>query len=305
MLPMKRTIALFVCIFLGCLSPAGAGVVVTVTQGEEGDLAAFYSETDLLQGLIATELAGDRGWHQVNQDPADRLPAFTDGVGVRSTGLTGLLNDFPPPGEPAKRLEYELTVPSDISEVRVFTGNNGRDGRVFHTYTVAFSTDNGASFGPPIYVQSHPSGTLNNNTFNQWRVVLSSLRDDSGVLVRRATHVQFDFYAVDNTQGQCRDPFDGANPFTGVDDGLSAPITSPLVWEIDLFGSPLISAVRSGADLQLRWIAESPFVIQFNTGFDPAGWADMEPQPLVDVIGATNTATIPIGSENLFLRLRN
>jgi hypothetical protein len=46
----------------------------------------------------------------------------------------------------------------------------------------------------------------------------------------------FELYAVDNTGGQMRDPFDGVNGFTGVDDGLSAAIVSPLVWEIDAVG---------------------------------------------------------------------
>jgi hypothetical protein len=56
--------------------------------------------------------------------------AFTDGAGLRATGLTGLLADFPGSGSPAKRIRYTLAVPDDISEVRVFTGNSGRDGRV-------------------------------------------------------------------------------------------------------------------------------------------------------------------------------
>jgi hypothetical protein len=50
------------------------------------------------------------------------------------------------------------------------------------------------------------------------------------------TNLRFDFYFVDNTASEMRDPFDGVNPFTGVDDGLSAPFVSPLVWEIDVIG---------------------------------------------------------------------
>jgi hypothetical protein len=56
--------------------------------------------------------------------------AFTDGAGLRATGLTSLLADFPGSGSPAKRIRYTLAVPDDISEVRVFTGNSGRDKRV-------------------------------------------------------------------------------------------------------------------------------------------------------------------------------
>ena len=36
------------------------------------------------------------GWHPANTNPADQLSAFTDGAGMLSSGLTGLLNDnFP------------------------------------------------------------------------------------------------------------------------------------------------------------------------------------------------------------------
>ncbi len=74
-----------------------AAINVATTQGEETDLAKLYSSTDLIQGMIATELPGDLGWHSANTDPLDQLPAFTDGIGARS-GLTGLLNDFPGAG---------------------------------------------------------------------------------------------------------------------------------------------------------------------------------------------------------------
>jgi hypothetical protein len=52
------------------------------------------------------------GWHSVNTNPADQLPAFTDGEGILASGLTGLLNDFPASGHPAKRIEYALPAPA-------------------------------------------------------------------------------------------------------------------------------------------------------------------------------------------------
>ena len=67
---------------------ASAQITVTVTQGEETDLAAAYDSTDLIQGLIPAALPGDQGWHSANTDPLDTLPAFTGGQGVRPTGLT-------------------------------------------------------------------------------------------------------------------------------------------------------------------------------------------------------------------------
>jgi len=116
----------------------------------------------------------------------------------------------------------------------MFSGNNGRDGRVFHTYTVEFSSDAGSTWSSPLYVQSHASGTINNATVNAWRNVLTQLTEPGASLAAGVTDLRFDIYAVDNTGGQMRDPFDGINPFTGVDDGLGAAFVSPLIWEIDV-----------------------------------------------------------------------
>ncbi len=232
----KLKVMMIVLLTAGLFSTAGnAAVNVVTTQGEEADLAKLYSSEDLIDGLIATELPGDLGWHPANTDPLDQLPALTDGVGLRASGLTGLLNDFPGAGNPTKRLQYDLATAVDVAEIDVFSGNDGRDGRVFHTYTVSFSSDNGTNWSEPIYVQSHPSGTINNNGF---RVTLTQLMDTSGILAADVTNLQFDFYAVDNTGGQMRDPYDGVNPFTAMDDGLSAAFVSPLIWEIDVVEVP-------------------------------------------------------------------
>lgn len=222
-----------------CFASSGsAAPVVVTTQGELGDLAAAYSSTDLIEGMIPTVLPGDKGWHPVNTDPADQLPAFTDGQGMRPTGLTGLLNDFPGAGTPTKLIEYQFSTPKNLTEIRVFSGNkNNTDGRVFHTYTAEFSP-NGVDYTAPIYVQSHPSGTINNDNgeFNHWHMALTQLTDDSGVVGAGVKYLRLKFYSVDNTGGQMRDPFDGVNPFTGTDDGLTAAFVSPLILEIDVFG---------------------------------------------------------------------
>lgn len=236
------------------------------------------------------------------------MPAFTDGIGIRATGLTGLLADFPGPGNPTKRIQYTLAAPADISEIRVFTGNNGRDGRVFHTYTAAFSSDGGQTFTAPIYVQSHPSGTINNQDFNQWRVVLSQLQDTSGFLAQGVTHIHLDFYAADNSQGQTRDPFDGVNPFTGSDDGYNAANTSPLVWEIDVLGqlSPgSLTATRAWTNVVLSWVTGmTGAVLQATAGLSPTNWQDLSPQPLITVSGNTNSVAVPIGAGSRFFRVR-
>lgn len=234
---MKQTILTI----LGILLAAGVAQAAIVTATSQGysvnDLDAAPLAADLIAGLIATELPGDLGWHSANTDPLDKLPAFTDGMLVRPTGLTGLLNDFPGAGNPAKRVQYDFAGTRRIDAIHVFTGNNGGDDRIFHTYTVEFSQD-GSTWSAPLYVQSHPSGTLNNSAHNQYTHVLTRLFDDAGPLAADIVGLRFDFYAVGNTGGQMRDPYDGVNPFTGVDDGLTAAFVSPLVWEIDVAGVP-------------------------------------------------------------------
>lgn len=290
------------------ISPVSAQSNVTVTQGEEGDLAATYDTADLIQGLIPTVLPGDLGWHGANQDPLDKLPAFTDGLGMRDTGLTGLLADYPGDGLPAKLIRYALPVAADIQEIRVFTGNNGRDGRVFHTYTVRFSSDGAQTFTDFIYVQSHASGTINNAQNNQWRVVLSQLTDVSGPVAREVTDIEFNFYAVDNTQGQMRDPYSGVNPFTGVNDGLGVPVASPLVWEIDVLGTdspPRLGAGLSGGDIELTWLMRSgTAVVQAATQLESPDWTDLDPQPVIETSGFERGTRIARGSSPQYYRVR-
>ena len=142
---------------------------------------------------------------------------------------------FPRPA-PGGRVQYFLGGAKDIQEIQILSGNNGKDGRVFSTTVISASTNGGGSFSTLGYFQSDLSGTVN---AGQWGSTLVEITDDAGgPLAAGVTHLIFDFYAVDNTQGELRDPFDGVNPFTGVDDGLNAPIASPLIWEIDVIGVP-------------------------------------------------------------------
>jgi hypothetical protein len=212
----------------------------TSSSGLNGQIAVG----DAISGLIATELTGDQGWHPANNAPADRLPAFTDDAGILGTGLTGLLNDWNPPvtpvGLPVKRVQYDLASPTSIGEIRVLTGNNGGDGRIYSTFAVYTSTNNGGAFNLLGYIESDPLGSINNSGSNpQLRSTMVKVFDDaSPVLAADVTNIQFDFYAVDNTGGQYRDPFNGVNPFTNIDDNLSAAFVSPLVFEIDVIAIP-------------------------------------------------------------------
>jgi hypothetical protein len=300
---MKTTPAYLMPLLILAAASVSAQVSVTVTEGEVESLAATYSSTDLIQGLIAVELPGDKGWHSANSDPLDWLPAFTDGEGIRASGLTGLLNDFPGAGIPAKMIRYELPFPGDIDEIRVFTGNNGRDGRVFHTYTVRFSTDGAQTFTEPVYVQAHLSGTRN----SQWRAVLSQLTVPGGRLATGVTHIDFSFYSVDNTLGEMRDPFDGLNPFTGLDDALSAAFVSPLVWEIDVLGidsPPRVAGSVVGSELQMTWLTRGASnIVQAVTNLASPAWADLSPQPLIQREGFTNQVRVSIGDGTRFFRV--
>ncbi|BBO30733.1 PEP-CTERM sorting domain-containing protein [Lacipirellula parvula] len=224
--------------FLGM--PAwGAPTAVTTHGPANTSLAALISTNDLIAGQIGVELAGDMGWHPAN--PAapnsllpEGLPTFTDGV--NNTGLYGLLNDLPAAGTPVKRVQYTLGGAKTINEIQILTGNNGKDGRVFSTTVISTSTNGGGSFSTLGYFQSDLSGTINTG---QWGSTLVEITNGGGgPLASGVTNVIFDFYAVDNTQGELRDPFVGVNPFTGIDDGFNAPIASPLVWEIDVIGVP-------------------------------------------------------------------
>lgn len=215
---------------------ASAAPISTTTHGATNtSLDGSILAGDALSGLIGTELPGDLGWHPANTNPADQLPAFTDDTGDLS-GLTGLLNDFPPAGAPTKRVQYTLANPTDIPKIQILSGNAGLDGRVFSTTVVSLSTDNGANFAQLGYFQSDPSGTANSG---QWGSTLVEITDDQGGLLGSGvTDLIFELFSVSNTGGQMRDPFDGVNPFTGIDDTLAAAFESPLIYEIDVVPEP-------------------------------------------------------------------
>jgi hypothetical protein len=236
----------FWVVLIGLLaSVANAGVIsTTVHSADVHGLDGLIVPNDLIEGMLGTELPGDRGWHPANTNAADQLAAFTDGAGMGPSGVTGLLNDFPPDGLATKIVQYDLGAPVDITKINVLSGNNSADGRVFSTTVVDYSTDGGATFMVLGYFQSDPSGTLNNAANPQFKSTLVSIFDDSSnTLIAGATNLEFYFFGVDNTQGQMRDPYGATNPFTGLSDGLSAPNTSPLILEIDVVPEPATLAM--------------------------------------------------------------
>ncbi len=233
---------------------ANAAVVTNTHHGADGSaLNAMVLSGDLISGLIGTELAGDLGWHPANPAAGNSLapqglPAFTNDSG--ESGLAGLLNDFPGADTPTKRVQYDLASASDIPWIGILSGNDGKDGRVFSTTVVSYSTDGGANFAQLGYFQSDPSGTLNNA--GAWGSTYMRIYDDTGApIMTGVTNLIFEFYAVDNSGGQMRDPSDGINPLTGIDDGLTAAFVSPLIWEIDVVPEPASLALLGLGGLAL------------------------------------------------------
>jgi len=238
---MKRLAAFTLSLFV--VTAANAAVTsVTLHDAASNGLDGEVAVGDLISGMNGVELP-DNGWHPANPasmngstDP-NGLPTFTDDVGRdgAASGLAGLLNDFPTAGEPTKRVDYALGGPTDIGAIQILSGNDGMDGRVFSTTVISTSIDNGSNYSVLGYFQSDPSGTINSGEIGS--TLVRVFDDASPVLAGGVTNVLFEFYGVDNTLGEMRDPFDGVNPFTGADDGLTAPNTSPLIWEVDVIAA--------------------------------------------------------------------
>jgi hypothetical protein len=249
-------VSIAACMLLGATgcSDSGAGPIgpalvnhalspsvtsTTTHSGTVDGLNAQIATDDLIAGLIATELEGDLGWHYLNTAEGDRLPALTDGAGALSN-FTGLMVDEPGIGTPTKRIRYELADASDVYEIRVLTGQaavSAGDGRVFSTLVVRYSTDGGATYHLLGYFQSDPSGTDNPRL---WQATLLAIRDSqSSILLAGVTHLEFEFFAA--ARGTiAMDPFEGTNPYTGVDDYHLHALYSSQLWEIDVIGEPVI-----------------------------------------------------------------
>jgi hypothetical protein len=247
--------------------PSFAAVTFTTQHGETVDaFDHLLSSSDLIHGkqigdVDVFENPSDNfgnpsvpGWHPANNvDPLDQLPALTDGVGMRASGLTGLLNDNYPDegrsGRPAKIVQYPFDAPVDIGRINILTGNrNNGDSRIFSSTYIEYSTDNGFTFHGLGYFQSDPSGTINEETNPsstfipaQKSTFLSIFDGTSTTMLTGVTDIIFNFYSVGAAigaesplRGVLGDQWDGINPFTGIDDELPPAFVSPLVLEIDV-----------------------------------------------------------------------
>ncbi|GMV66487.1 MAG: hypothetical protein KJ050_10035 [Candidatus Omnitrophica bacterium] len=250
---MKAKFFCILCLMSLSLASYSAPRIVVQELGTTTEaLTIQHSDSDDLNGILAV-MVSPTPWHPVNTNPADQEAAFTDGQGLG--GLTGLLNDClrgcgtsANQNVPAAVAEWYFSEPHNIAELRVFTGNYGHDGRIFHHYDVAMTTDpfpEGASYDVPLIeeVTPVPSGIPgvggfglvgNPNPPGTYEASLSVVNDDAGgPLAEGVTGMRITFYQVSNTAGAFRDDW---NAGEGDDrDGQDAGFESPLVYEVDLF----------------------------------------------------------------------
>jgi hypothetical protein len=193
---------------------------------------------DPLNGNVATRISG--GFYPAVTNPDDMEPAFTDGLGLGP--LTGLLMDYPGENVPAWSGFWVLDNGNltDLTEIRLFSGNEGKGGRVFHHYDVYVTDDTLPSATSPWTllveeVTSSPWGT--SNAAGAIEASLTRVtKPEGGALATDVTGMRLDFYSVSLTDSVLHDDWDACN---GDDrDGANAAVESPLIFEVDAyFGS--------------------------------------------------------------------
>lgn len=192
------------------------------------------SDQDAINGQLGTMIVG--GFHPAVTNDADKAPAFTDGAGLG--GLTGLLRDFPGAGVPAWSGFWTLPDGANkgISIIRVYTGNNGKDGRVYQYYDVYVTDDPQPSTSSTwtLLLEGVRSANLGEINNDQYAATMTSVTNSAGGnLVDGATAVRFDFFACSDTNKVFIDPFDSGS--SRDEDGASAAYVSPLMYEVDVF----------------------------------------------------------------------
>ena len=201
--------------------------------GKTDTLSHQPSSEDALNGIIAEKISG--GFHEITSDYDDREPAFTDGAGLEQ--FTGLLRDFPGENTPAWAGFWNLSggAAVDLTEVRVFSGNAGREGRIFQHYDIYTTGDaepasdsNWEMLGEEVTCCDF--GT--DNYENEYEASLTVLTPLSGdYMATDVTGVRIDFYSVSGTNSLFEDDWDPG----GEDDrdDMPAAFESPLIYEVD------------------------------------------------------------------------
>jgi hypothetical protein len=203
---------------------------------------------DPLNGIVAMRISG--GFHSANTNPADQEPAFTDGAGLGA--LTGLLADYPGQNTPAWSGYWTLAGGStvDLREVRVFSGNRGKDGRVFHHYDLYVTSDpapSATSTWTRLKEQVTSAAFGTSNASGSIQAMVTRLTDPAGgTLATGITGMRLDFYAVSRNDNLLHDDWDAC---TGDDrDGAGAAFQSPLIYEVDAYYGSQQSATSLHVD---------------------------------------------------------
>ena len=215
-------------------SPPG---VYGETAADDLTLSLQPDGADPLNGNVATRISG--GFHPANSNPADQEPAFTDGASLG--GLTGLLADFPGQNIPAWSGFWVLDGGNvvNLRELRVFSGNNGKDGRVFHHYDIYVTDDPVPSATSPWRLTKEQVTPVPFGTGNLSGAIEASLTQvtnpSGGDLATSVTGLRLDLYAVSRNDNLFHDDWDACQ---GDDrDGAGAAFQSPLVYEVDAYFS--------------------------------------------------------------------
>jgi hypothetical protein len=205
------------------------------TASDDLALSIQPDSGDSLNGNLATRISG--GFHPANADPLDQEPAFTDGVPLGA--YTGLLMDFPGENVPAWSGFWILDGGNavDVTELRIFSGNEGRQGRVFHHYDIYVTGDPSPSATSPwtLLMAEVTSAAFGADNLSG-DIEASSTRvthPEGGALANDVTGMRLDFYAVSRTNSIFNDDWDACR---GDDrDGAGAAFESPLIYEVDAY----------------------------------------------------------------------
>jgi hypothetical protein len=150
--------------------------------------------------------------------------------------------DFPGENVPAWSGFWVLNggVAVDLTELRVFSGNQGRDGRVFQHYDVFVTADpspSAASDWTLLIAEVTSAPFWTSNAGGEIGATLTRVTNPAGgALAADITGLQLAFYAVSRTDRVFHDDWDACS---GDDrDATDAAFESPLIYEVDAyFGS--------------------------------------------------------------------
>ncbi len=214
--------------------PDGEILLQTQTVDTVAQLNPLPDSTDDLSGKIATRLRG--GFHPIVTSPADQEAAFTNGIGL--AGIAGLLRDYPPDGiegqdyadQPSWSGFWILDngAAVDLDEVRIFSGNAGKDGRVWHNADLHVTVDPAPSAQSEwilVKEEIKPAifGTPNPGTVEATRTRVT--RQGNAPLWNSVTAMRLDLFATATF---------GSSSFA---DSTSQTLVAPIVFEIDAYTS--------------------------------------------------------------------